>query len=75
MAESGVELVQSEGAWLVRVTTPAGKVQEYYCATERQARTLLATLGKADLKPAAKVPDSGVDWGAFSASNKAGAKR
>lgn len=70
MSAGGVELVEQDGAWLVRVTTASGKVQEYHCATERQARTLLATLGKADLKPTAKVPDAGVDWGALGLAGK-----
>ena len=70
MSAGGVELVEHEGAWLVRVTTASGKTQEFHCATERQARTLLATFGKADLKPAGKLPDTGVDWGAMGAGAK-----
>jgi hypothetical protein len=38
------QVVQSEGAWLVRVPQGNGRTQEYRCASEEQARRLLAVL-------------------------------
>lgn len=34
------------GVWVVRVERPGGKLQEYHCATEAQARTLVDSLVK-----------------------------
>jgi hypothetical protein len=38
------QVVQSDGAWMVRVPQGNGRVQEYRCASEEQARHLLAVL-------------------------------
>ncbi len=38
-------LVQDGNAWVVRVENERGKVQEYRCATEQQARALALVLG------------------------------
>lgn len=35
------------GVWVVRVERPGGKLQEYHCATEAQARALVESLEKA----------------------------
>jgi hypothetical protein len=34
------------GVWVVRVERPGGKLQEYHCATEAQARALAESLVK-----------------------------
>jgi hypothetical protein len=38
------ELINDEGRWVVRVDRGNGKVQEYRCASEEQARQLVAVL-------------------------------
>jgi len=38
------EVVRADGAWMVRVPQGNGRVQEYRCASEEQARHLLAVL-------------------------------
>ena len=37
-------MVEENGVWVVRVEDDRGKVQEYRCATERQARQLTMAL-------------------------------
>lgn len=34
------------GVWVVRVERPVGKLQEYHCATEAQAKALVESLLK-----------------------------
>ncbi len=40
------QVTQEQGVWIVRVERPGGKLQEYRCATEAQARQLEAELSK-----------------------------
>lgn len=47
-------LVEESGVWVVRVEDDRGKVQEYRCATERQARQLSMAL--AAKQPASSTP-------------------
>lgn len=37
-------LTQEEGVWVIRLENSNGKVQEFRCATESQARQLAAVL-------------------------------
>lgn len=37
-----------EGVWVVRVPRPNGTMQEFRCATERQARHLVSVLSSAE---------------------------
>ena len=47
-------MVEEDGVWVVRVENDRGKVQEYRCATERQAKQLALAL--AAKQPAAGSP-------------------
>ena len=38
------QVLQADGAWMVRVHLRGGRVQEYRCASEEQARHLLEVL-------------------------------
>lgn len=42
--KSRPQVTQEHGVWVVRVERAGGKIQEYRCATEAQARQLELTL-------------------------------
>ena len=42
--EGVAQLTQEEGVWVVRIRNAAGKIQEYRCASERQAKQLCSVL-------------------------------
>lgn len=46
-------LTQEEGAWVIRVDNGAGKIQTYHCASEAQAKQLMAVLTPKE-KPGAR---------------------
>jgi hypothetical protein len=41
-------LSQEEGVWVIRVPRPNGALQEFRCASEGQARRLMAVLATPD---------------------------
>jgi len=41
-------LTQEEGVWVIRVDNGNGKVQTYHCASEAQAKQLMAVLAPKD---------------------------
>lgn len=45
------ELKQEADVWIVRVLKENGRLQEYRCASEAQARALLAVLGTTEPTP------------------------
>ena len=50
MPSGKAEVVREEDVWVLRIENTNGKVQEYRCATEGQARQLATVLG-ANEKP------------------------
>lgn len=44
MAGGKAVVIREEDVWVIRIENPNGKVQEYRCATEGQARQLAAVL-------------------------------
>jgi hypothetical protein len=44
MTDSKPTLVKEADVWVLRIENPNGKVQEYRCASESQARQLAAVL-------------------------------
>lgn len=48
MNASKPSLTQEEGVWVIRLENSAGKVQEFRCATEMQAKQLAAVLMPTD---------------------------
>lgn len=49
MADGRPVVTQEEDVWVLRVEKSNGKVQEYRCASENQARQLALVLGRSDL--------------------------
>ncbi|RKH19755.1 hypothetical protein D7Y13_07335 [Corallococcus praedator] len=41
-------VTKENDVWVIRIERPNGKVQEYRCATESQARQLALVLGRPD---------------------------
>lgn len=44
MSTGQAVVTREEDVWVIRISNPNGKVQEYRCATEGQARQLAAVL-------------------------------
>jgi hypothetical protein len=50
------KLVKENGLWIIRLAHPNGKVQEYRCATEAQARQLALVLTPPETAPSPQLP-------------------
>ena len=48
MAEGRPVVTKEDDVWVIRVEKSNGKVQEYRCASEAQARQLALVLGRQD---------------------------
>ncbi len=48
MAQAIPVVTKEADVWVIRLATPAGKTQEYRCATESQARQLAMVLSRPD---------------------------
>ena len=44
METTSPNITLEEGVWVIRIESPTGKVQEYRCATEGQAKSLALVL-------------------------------
>ena len=44
VAASKASVTKEDDVWVIRIENPSGKVQEYRCATEAQARQLAMVL-------------------------------
>lgn len=51
MATSKPEIFQEDNVWVIRVVKPNGKMQEFRCASEVQARQLAAMLAPQEATP------------------------
>ena len=49
MSDGRPVVTKEEDVWVIRVEKSNGKVQEYRCASENQARQLALVLGRSDL--------------------------
>lgn len=48
MAYAAPVVTKEENIWVIRLQNPNGKMQEYRCATETQARQLAMVLSRPD---------------------------
>ena len=56
MSDGRPVITQEDDVWVIRVEKSNGKVQEYRCASEGQARQLALVLGRTDLGAPATPP-------------------
>ena len=49
--ESKPMIIQDADVWLLRITNPNGRIQEFRCATESQALSLAAVLTQKEALP------------------------
>lgn len=54
MSDDKPTVVQEDDVWVIRVMNPTGKVQEFRCASESQAKQLAAILTPREQRPAAR---------------------
>jgi hypothetical protein len=56
MADARPVVTKEDDVWVIRVEKSNGKVQEYRCASEAQARQLALVLGRPELPPTPSLP-------------------
>ncbi len=56
MAYAMPVVTQEENIWVLRIQKPNGKMQEYRCATENQARQLALVLARPEPERVAAQP-------------------
>lgn len=54
MSQMGPEVTKEAELWLLRIQKPNGKVQEYRCTSEGQARQLALVLSATLVEPGAQ---------------------